>query len=231
MPVVCPTCNWTGFYVGFNLGESKDWTSTQESWNWFYNYPAATLPPGGSFPFLGGQYNSGFNSTYRHASMGFIGGLQWGYNWQVGGLLVGFEGDWNWSNEKDTYTTGGSPTHVFSGAINTTVGPVPSPSAQGWTSEEKIDWLTTWRARLGWAHDCYLWYVTAGVAWAKVENNYILTSTPGFTGTNTGPLFNPIWGLPGGAAAANFSTTKTGIRVGINYRFGYAAVAPVVTKY
>ena len=160
------------------------------------------------------------------------------------------------------------------------------------------------RARLGWAHDGYLWYVTGGVAWAKVENNYVLTSAPGTTGTFTG---GQVWGLPGGVAAANFSTTRTGlvigggvetsigalfglgnnnwsmkleylyvdlgtvtntigtnltpvavlvspsftqalatgttsfrsdnhvyeqvIRVGINYRFSYAAVAPVVTKY
>src|SRR5262249_33313164 len=164
----------------------------------------------------------------------------------------------------------------------------------------------TWRARLGWAHDCYLWYVTAGVAWAKVESNYVLTSTPGISAVAVGGSAG-MWGLPGGAAAANFSTTKTGwvigggvetdigalfgfgghnwsmkleylyvdlgtvnnsigtnlvpqlvqittspglgtatgttnfysqnhiyeqiIRVGINYRFGYAAIAPVVTKY
>src|SRR6476660_9495864 len=109
-PVVCPTCNWTGFYVGFNVGESKDWTSTQETWGWNYNFPANTLLTSNSEgPFTGGQFNTGFGSTYRHASMGFIGGLQWGYNWQIGALVVGLEGDWNWSSEKDTYSTGGSP--------------------------------------------------------------------------------------------------------------------------
>jgi outer membrane immunogenic protein len=222
--VVCPTCNWTGFYVGFNLGESKDWTSTQETWNWNYFYPAGTAGLSlngaeiGLTPLFGGAYNTGFGSTYRHASMGFIGGLQWGYNWQIGGLLLGLEGDWNWSSEKDTYTTGGSPVH---GAVVSAL-PVITPSSQGWTSEEKIKWLTTWRARLGWAHDCFLWYVTGGVAWAKIETNYTLVSTPGSTavlstdseGFVAGAVGTNVWGLPGGVAAANFSTTKTGWVVG-----------------
>src|SRR5262249_32641501 len=142
---------------------------------------------------------------------------QGGYNWQVGGLVFGLEGDWNWTSEKDTYSTGGSPVHGSLGAL-----PVITGSSQGWTSEEKIKWLTTWRARLGWAHDCYLWYVTGGVAWAKIEFNHTLVSTPGssavlsvdpagivesVSGTN-------IWGLPGGVASANFSTTKTGFVIG-----------------
>jgi outer membrane immunogenic protein len=210
-PVVVSPVNWTGFYLGFNLGESKDATSTQENWAWNYLYPANTFVSSGTSS-IGGQFSTGFGSTYRRASMGFIGGLQWGYNWQVGALLVGFEGDWNWGNEKDTYTTAGSPVHGTGAfTVPTNAFPVISNSSQGWTSEEKIDWLTTWRARLGWAHDSYLWYITGGVAWAKVENNYTLMSTPGVSGTlfpATGVI--GLWGLPGGYAAANFSTTKTG---------------------
>src|SRR6476660_1648583 len=71
-PVVCPTCNWTGFYVGFNVGESKDWTSTEETWNWNYFYPPSTAFP--DTRGVGGDFNTGFRSDYRHASMGFIGG-------------------------------------------------------------------------------------------------------------------------------------------------------------
>src|SRR5262249_21202524 len=101
--------------------------------------------------------------------------------------------------------------------------PAISNTSQGWTSGGKIKWLTTWRARPGWAHDCYLWYVTAGVPWAKIENNSILSSAPGRDGffgnffPGAPPVNNfvaGIWGLPGGAAAANFSTTKTGWVIG-----------------
>ena len=77
---VCSTCDWSGFYIGFNIGESKDWSSTTDTWTWFYNYP-----PGSNAPVAGAgfapSYSNTFGTTYRHASAGFIGGLQWGYNW------------------------------------------------------------------------------------------------------------------------------------------------------
>ncbi len=83
---------------------------------------------------------------------------------------------------------------------------------QGWSSEEKIEWLTTWRARLGWAHDCYLWYITGGVAWAKIETNYTLFLDARAhwwrcrSGTGSRYCGDCRWGV----AAANFSTTRTG---------------------
>jgi hypothetical protein len=58
-------------------------------------------------------------------------------------------------------------------------------TSQGWTSEHKIDWITTLRARLGWAHGSALWYATGGVAWAKIEDNHTLFSTPGATSMPT----------------------------------------------
>jgi outer membrane immunogenic protein len=228
-PVVCATCDWNGFYVGFNVGESRDWSSSQDSWTWFNNYPAGTSigVGGGPVTILAAPttFTTTFNNQYRHDSVGLIGGLQWGYNWQFGRLLFGVEGDWSWSNEKDSVTYSAQPVHAifppfpqFFFAPNTT---------QGWTSEEKIDWLTTWRARLGWAYDSYLWYVTGGVAWAKIETNYSLFSSPGTNGDVTG--VGAAWGLPGGAAGANFSTIKTGwvlgggVETSIGALFGLAA--------
>src|SRR5262249_52680264 len=221
-PVVVAPSNWTGFYVGFNLGESKDVTSTTETWTWFHNYPPGTLADidgSAGAERISGPLSAATQHQDRRASVGFLGGLQWGYNWQIGGLLLGLEGDWNWSNEKDTlnYVSQTPQTFAFGAA------PAINNTSQGWTSEERIKWLSTWRARLGWAHDCFLWYVTAGVAWAKIENNYILASTPGRDGflgnffPGLGDSFNfngGVWGLPGGVAAANFSTTKTGWVVG-----------------
>ena len=55
-------------------------------------------------------------------------------------------------------------------------------TSQGWTSEEKLDWLTTVRGRLGWAQGANLWYMTGGVAWARIESKYTLVSSPGNTG-------------------------------------------------
>src|SRR5262249_47860964 len=137
--------------------------------------------------------------------MGFLGGLQWGYNWQVGGLLIGLEGDWNWSRGKDTVTYI-SPQQLATLSPQANVG-FGFVGGQSWTSEEKIDWVTTGRARLGWARDCYLWYITGGVAWGKIENNYVLAANPGFSAPG---LTSGVIGIPGGGAAASFSRTKAG---------------------
>jgi len=103
--------NWTGFYVGVNIGESKDTTETTDTWVWNYLYPPNTIALGipGPGPVNLGPQTTKQAATYRHSSMGVIGGLQWGYNWQVGGLLIGLEGDWMWSDEKSTYTNSGNP--------------------------------------------------------------------------------------------------------------------------
>ena len=109
-----------------------------------------------------------------------------------------------WSTERDTLTYGTQPVNLgFLGVPYY----VPVSLLQGFTDQERIDWLTTWRARLGWGNEWLLWYATAGVAWAKIESNYQLGSTPG-------DAVGLVWGLPGGYAAANFSTIKTGWVVG-----------------
>src|SRR5262249_38770903 len=106
-PVVVAPTDWSGFYVGFNLGESKDVTSTTETWTWFHNYPTGAIGCVESciepIP-IAGTRSTATQLQDRRASVGFLGGLQWGYNWQIGGILLGLEGDWNWSNEKDTLT-------------------------------------------------------------------------------------------------------------------------------
>lgn len=202
-------CDWTGYYVGFNLGAIKDGTSTTETWVWNQVFsPNAIISAFAPFPTIGGL-TTPWTTSYHHASTGFLGGLQWGYNWQIGGVVLGLEGDWNWSSEKDTYSTGGTLPSVFTGGAATSAVSVGT-SNLGWTSEEKIDWLTTWRARLGWAHNSYImWYLTGGVAWAKIENNYLLGSNPSVAGGVFGGAGgNALVGI--GVATGNFNTTKVG---------------------
>src|SRR5437868_2261848 len=54
-PLVCPTCNWTGFYVGFNAGESKDWSTTTDTWTWFFNAPPGSFISVGAGDFIPGS--------------------------------------------------------------------------------------------------------------------------------------------------------------------------------
>ncbi|HEY6328885.1 MAG TPA: outer membrane protein [Blastocatellia bacterium] len=74
-PIVAPLYNWTGLYVGGNIGGAwSDITLTD-------NVTSVTWNPGGT---------------------GFIGGLQAGYNFQAGNFLYGIEGEFDWSTFKGT---------------------------------------------------------------------------------------------------------------------------------
>jgi outer membrane immunogenic protein len=73
--------NWTGCYVGGNVGTMwarKDWTNTT---------------PG---PLVGRPIGS-------HNADGFIGGVQGGCNYQfAGGFVIGIQGDYDWTDAKGT---------------------------------------------------------------------------------------------------------------------------------
>jgi outer membrane immunogenic protein len=71
---------------------------------------------------------------------GLIGGTA-GYNWQVGQIVFGLEGDGDWSGIK------GSTTNF----------------------ETRNDWLATFRGRLGYAFDRFLPYVTGGLAAGDIK--------------------------------------------------------------
>src|SRR5215468_7424842 len=65
-PIAAPPYNWSGFYVGANFGGA--WTN--------------------------GNLNIPNNSFYGGLTE-FIGGVQAGYNFQAGHLLLGVEGDFD----------------------------------------------------------------------------------------------------------------------------------------
>jgi opacity protein-like surface antigen len=80
-PKAAPLYNWTGWYVGANIGGAWSDSALTDS-------------------ALGVGFNLG--------GTGFIGGLQTGYNLQTGNFLYGVEGDFDWTTFKGT--TGAVPT-------------------------------------------------------------------------------------------------------------------------
>jgi outer membrane immunogenic protein len=86
-------------------------------------------------------------------SGGLIGGTI-GYNWQIGQLVIGAEGDIDWSGV-------GGTTTVFCPPGCTT----------------RNDWLATVRGRVGYAFDRFLPYLTGGLALGDIN-----ASLPGFPG-------------------------------------------------
>src|SRR3984893_1582398 len=83
-PAMAPAGNWSGLYVGGNLGYGWGDGNTDVS-------------------FLPTPQQSGVNNTtLRARSSGVIGGAQLGYNWQIGSLVTGLEADIQGSGIKDS---------------------------------------------------------------------------------------------------------------------------------
>jgi len=89
-PPGCPGCNWNGFYVGVNVGGGIAHDQSQD---------AITLFPAGNFggAVAPGVANPISNTTYSSSPAGLLGGGQLGFNWQMGHLVLGAEGDWDWT--------------------------------------------------------------------------------------------------------------------------------------
>jgi outer membrane immunogenic protein len=145
-PMAAPAYNWTGFYLGANVGGgwgSRSVTSTP-------NDPASATTF--FLPAVGGTPSpTSFNSS------GVLGGMQLGYNWQFNrNWLAGLETDFDGSGMKGSRTT---PGLIF--------GIAPFSA----TVDEQIKWFGTVRARLGYLPtEHLLTYVTGGLAYGQVAH-------------------------------------------------------------
>lgn len=103
-----------------------------------------------------------YSNTDKQNLNGFIGGIQAGYNWQHNQMVFGLETDIQGTSMKKN-------TIVDAGWLN------PGDYA---TLENKINWLGTTRARIGFLPtENLLAYVTAGVAYGGVKSG--LSDTTG----------------------------------------------------
>jgi len=147
---LAPVTNWTGFYVGAQVGGAA------------FDPSCSTTSVNGSFgpcgPFFSGKGATEHNSSL--SSTAFIGGAKIGYDWQFWShAVVGVVGDFDWTNLNGTQQT------ILKAGVVTF-----SSSAN-----EKIDWLASVRGRLGWAFDNVLFYATGGVAWTQIKTSASLT--------------------------------------------------------
>ena len=111
-----PVYNWSGFYVGGNIGSG----------------------------FANSLWSDPFNgATNSFSKNGFIGGGQIGANVQFNWLVLGVEGDFDWTGLK------GSGADSVGNAINT-----------------ETEWTSTATGRIGAAFDRLLVYGKGGVAFA-----------------------------------------------------------------
>jgi outer membrane immunogenic protein len=197
--------NWSGFYIGGHVGGvwgDKDWLFT------------------------------GPLTTTSHNVSGFLGGGQVGFNWQVGQVVLGVEGQFSWTNADGESIC-------------------PNPAARCQTELESI---TTVAGRLGYAWGPTLLYAKGGGAWVREEHfvrfpaNNLLDETSGsytrsgwMVGAGIEYGFAPNWSakveynfLSLNSEDLTFRRIATGafvenaridqdlhiVKFGINYRFG-----------
>jgi outer membrane immunogenic protein len=197
-----PVWNWNGFYLGVNGG-----------FGWARSEHVDLL---------------GVTSGTFNQRGGLVGGTV-GYNWQLGGAVLGFEGDLDWAHINGS---------TACGAFNSCFTDIRA--------------FGTARARLGYAAGMWMPYITGGAAFADVRAGQTAFGTTGDnwrTGWTIGGglevLFAPRWSAKveylyadfGGSAVSytapgvvNVSEKNVNIvRGGINYHFDWGG--PVVARY
>jgi outer membrane immunogenic protein len=144
--------DWTGYYVGVNVGAALN--------NGDYD-----LEPTGCYldPACIGVVGAGseLSSSARLDEWIPIGGAQVGANWQTNRIVFGLEGDIDWKgfHDSDTVTRTLGPPYVGNPAFTSTVS-----VATGW--------IATIRGRAGVAPaPGVLLYATGGVALAEVKSD------------------------------------------------------------
>ncbi len=239
--VVDPVYNWTGFYVGANLGWSFGRSRTDVT--------IAGVP---------------FASTSQRMD-GILGGLQAGYNWQSGRAVFGLETDIQATDQKGSSSlsqfipgTPAIPCILFDPPapaciVGTGIPGIPSITGIA-TYQNKLPWFGTFRGRLGFTPaDRWLLYVTGGLAYGEVTTSETLNVNGAVVGFSTdrtrvgwtagGGVEAAVWGnwtakleylfidlgtindtligiAPITPVATSSRVTDQIVRVGLNYRFG-----------
>jgi outer membrane immunogenic protein len=215
-----PIFTWTGFYVGLNAGAAI------RNNQWGSNYYAGS-------PFYGTPTGSN--------GVGFTGGGQIGYNWQMNSVVFGLEADLNYLSAQNA-----SNAAYWLGATNSTGG-----------------LLGTVRGRLGLALDRWLIYATGGFAYGNAYYQawypYGPAATPFYYGNSSSGmklgytvgagveyaiannwsikaeyLFTDIRRNNSGYYAPAYWSRATQnhiVRLGVNYHFNWGGSGPVVASY
>ncbi len=211
IPMVSPVYNWGGIYIGINggygFGSSNNWTGT------------------GAIGASTGNFNT---------AGGLVGGTV-GFNYQMGGFVIGLEADGDWSDIKGSSVLGCGPLGAAAG--------IPA----GITCQTSSTWLSTVRGRAGWAWDRILLYGTGGGAFGNVTATTVGSGFAATSNTEVGwtagagieAAFAQNWtakveylyvslqngtcvtacGSPTNPPAVSFKENL--VRAGINYKFSF----------
>ncbi|MDN4988869.1 porin family protein [Bradyrhizobium arachidis] len=244
-PMMAAAYNWTGFYVGGNVG--GQWGSADAA--------TTTLDPPVAY-FANSSVPAIAAVGAQHVNSSSVtGGLTAGYNWQVNSAVFGLEGDINYFGFKGS-------------ATGSALYPCCAPTGFTVNSQVSADWLATIRGRIGFlATPSWLIYATGGAAIADVKGNFNFSDTFA-AATESGAIRDTRVGwtagvggeyavgngwslkaeylyvdlgrasmtsnnlvaggpLPAQTFTHSFDIKSNIVRIGVNYKFG----GPVVARY
>jgi len=255
-PAPITTYNWTGFYIGGNVGYARGKSNFVSTFD---------CPIGFACPYAApvNHAAAGLAGTGSATDNNWTGGGQVGFNWQSGVVVWGVEADFQ----------------SFSlGVTRTVSAPFPAVfTSYNITTGYNTDWLFTARGRLGWTvTPTALLYATGGVAVTdpQLTNQFIdnaasfgfasntfgtssVSSTRtgwtvggglevalgnnwtakgeylyldfGSAGTTVAWVTNPTFQNPNRLTTVGGDLTAQIVRFGLNYRFNWGK-SPVVAK-
>jgi outer membrane immunogenic protein len=152
-PVAAPVYNWTGFYIGGNVGGA--WGNFDPRTSTVYSDDGWFVPS--DIPAID---RVGIQSS---KPTGFTGGFEAGYNWQSRNFVFGVEED----IDALSLSSGASSGALYPGY----------PFTFTVTSNISTTWLATVRGRLGYAVNNWLFFVTGGAAFTDLRGKFAFSDT------------------------------------------------------
>lgn len=190
MPASLPS-TWSGGYIGGNGGygwDNQSITSTADAAFFGAAITADNVP-----------------ASFSPRTKGGLGGVQAGYNYQMGSGLIGLEADFDFASIR------GSSSFLDPTGI--------SFSASG---ERKISSLGTLRARAGWLPwSSLLLYVTGGLAYGKTELTVASSALPFAGGCAAAP----------GCLSSTSSGMRAGWTIGLGGEWMFAPAWSLKAEY
>jgi outer membrane immunogenic protein len=142
---VAAVFDWTGFYIGGNVGGA--WENESGNSNFMASNPPAA------------RTSTPQSNALRNTAV--IGGVHVGYNWQISHWVFGAEADWDWTNTRNGFCR---QTDNLSAAC--------TDNGRGFlTLNGRTEWLDSARGRVGYTWDRFMIYGTGGAAWAKFDSS------------------------------------------------------------
>ena len=145
--------SWTGYYIGGAVGVGWGNETSDVSGSPPNIFSFAPIVPG----------------SYEKRMLGFIGGIEGGYNQQFNSMVLGIEADFSYAHIDGS--TGANETFFPGAGVLCPVLTICTTRVS-YSEQQKLDWLASVRARVGFAATpSWLIYGTGGWAFGDVKTS------------------------------------------------------------